>query len=370
MNSFVVRRMGLLAIGLAGCGTTELWWYSCPKPDRGHLAFDGTPDPCHYKDQDAGAEEGCPPGACVLRPTYWDGPFWVWVGPDPAVMKFGSKGPPECPLGTAGPAGDWHADLLAPPACAICTCEPSTGSCELPSVFTASTVTCGQPGGTSIAFDAPVSWDGKCDTTNQVPANAAKSLTIAPVTVTEESCPVGPPVAALTGGAVPYVWQTLVRTCHGQEWSGCGSPSASCVPKGNQPSSEFRLCVMKEGKIDYDCDDRWPEQRVIYKDVKDDRNCLTECTCGAPIGSKCTAEASVYQNSDNTCGGPTVVDIGIGSTSEACFDIVPPGKPLGSKSATSPTYNSGTCAPILGTSMGSATEQEPSTLCCRTEPLP
>lgn len=345
----------------------------CP-PSEMDLGNDD-PDPSEAG-ADAGADKGCPPGICVRRPPLWDGPLWVWIGPDPAMVPLGWDGPPACPSNTDGDAGDWHADLLAPTECAACTCGPSTGSCALPSSLMAHDVVCqdlDQPHN-DISFDPPASWDGACDNMTQIPANVAKSLTIAPLTVSEESCPIGPVdprVPALTASVVPYIWQTFVRTCYGHGWSQCGSPLASCIPKGNQPASEFRLCVILTGEYPERCDGEWPEKHVIYKEVKDERQCLTECTCGPPVGSMCTAKASVYQNSDSTCDGATVEgDVGIASTGPKCFDIVPPGQPLGSKSATSPTYIAGTCEPILGTAIGSAAGQEPATLCCRTEPLP
>jgi hypothetical protein len=53
----------------------------------------------------------------------------------------------------------------------------------------------------------------------------------------------------------------------------------------------------------------------------------------------------------------------VDATAPTCQDL-PPGTPLGSKSATAPTYTPGTCAPDGGVPSGAATPSGPSTLCC------
>lgn len=352
-----VRRVApfvLAALPLGGLGLTvtacqeRMMWF--------HSADAGVP-------ADAGP---CFPGTCVLRPPLWDGPLWVWLGPDPGE-GLGDPAP-ECPATTDGDAGTWHADLVAPPACFPCTCGPSTGSCELPSKLTVSTSPCGQ-GVPSIPFDAPAGWDGSCDASTKVPANTAASVKIAPITIKNEACAVGPKGPALE--KVPTVWQTMAVTCYGQGWSECGNPESSCIPQGNQPSPDFRLCVIHEGVVQSDCHPSWPEKHIVYKGVQDDRQCLTECTCGPPKGSVCTSFLSIYENNDTTCGGPVVFpSLPISSAQPGpCHDLSPAGKPMGSKSATPPTYIPGTCEAIPGTSTGDAIPQEPATLCCRTEPL-
>lgn len=367
MKTLGVRCAALLALGLVGCGTTDLWWYSCPEPDRGHLASDGTHDPCHYKDQDAGADdagpdtgEGCPPNECVKRTWHWEGPIWLWFGP---VAEA-----PACPPGPTGPvapAWEGNRDLVYEPRCETCTCEPSTGSCILPSALTASTVACNQSGGTSISFDAPMSWDGTCDSTNSIPAGAVSSLTIPPLTVMDEGCaPSLLHVPRLIPPVVPVSWKTLARACHGQGWLPCGNPLGTCIPPDALPPSGFRLCIAKSG--DENCDDpEWPEYQVFYKGFEDGRQC-SECTCDPPTGSMCTARLSVYANTDNACSGPVVDgDIGLSSEKPTCTDINPSGQPLGSKSATPPTYLSGTCTPGENEGTGEAKAIKPETFCCK-----
>src|SRR5438132_9744187 len=120
---------------LAGCLPSEM--------DLG----DDFPDP--PADAGADASETCRSEEYTRWPTHWWSPMWVWFGPN------GQE--PSCP--DNGPrAFEGYDELDAPFACDPCTCDPPTGSCVLPSVLTASTVACSQPGGTLISFDAPMCW--------------------------------------------------------------------------------------------------------------------------------------------------------------------------------------------------------------------
>ncbi|UQA60443.1 hypothetical protein [Polyangium aurulentum] len=59
-----------------------------------------------------------------------------------------------------------HRQLVIPDTtCPACTCLPSTGSCGLPSAFTAYTSAgCDLPAA-ETSFDAPAGWDGSCSAT-------------------------------------------------------------------------------------------------------------------------------------------------------------------------------------------------------------
>jgi hypothetical protein len=335
---------------LAACDTRVMWFRYA---DAGADA-----------DVDGGADAGqvCDIGECIKRPSGWDGPLWAWIGPNPALI--GSEEAPNCPLGDSDREG--YTDLAAPEECAQCSCLPSTGSCELPSKLTASTDICGA-GTPTIPFDAPASWGGTCDATIQVPTGVAKSLTIAPLTVTQESCAVGldPPAA---GVVTPY-WKTLARTCVGDDWDECGGPHWYCIDKSQAPFPGARLCVLQSGRSLEDCNADWPEKYVLHQQGIDDERKCTECTCAPPLGSMCTALLSVYENSA-ACSGPAVFNqLPISSTSPGpCFDLSPPGKPMGSKLATSPTYIPGTCEAVPGSFIpdgGTLTVTPSFTLCCK-----
>lgn len=351
MRYFTAAKLGLLMAILTGC-----------PPSRMDLGDDGPAPSDAGADADADADESCPESACFTSPAGWFGPYLLWFGPN------GQE--PQCPYG--GPNGDAYIgydDLVAPLACEACACGLPTGSCALPSVFTASSSTCATdgPGSLHFPFTAPDAWDGVCDNTTQVSAGEAKSLTIAPLTVTDGTCQVlDPPVPGLTSKPVASSWDTFARACHGQALR-CNDPDATCLPT---PDPAFRVCVYQEGDNACPKVGNWPEKHVFYNDVEDRREC-TECTCGPPQGSMCTALLSVYENSASTCEGPLVFNqLSISSESPGpCHDISPSGKPMGSKSATPPTYIPGTCASIPGLPVEGriATKIEPSTLCCRPE---
>ncbi len=226
--------MGLLLAGLAGCDYYDLvdaYW--CDHPDKGHKGPDGQPDPCHRQDADGGtdpgAEPSCDVGAYAHWRLPWEPPTMLWFGPPDQA--------PECPRGPATISYEGYADLVAPSTCEACTCDPPTGSCALPSKITASTAVCGAQGA-STSFDAPASWDGSCDSTTQTPDGAAHSLSIDSITMTENGCASGPPVAAKV---LSLRWDTFARGCDvglpgGQPSAQSASQmSQSCL--GSKPAS-------------------------------------------------------------------------------------------------------------------------------------
>lgn len=357
---FALVAVGMCSVTLPACLGWDVWIYDCDHPDHplpSDIGPDGRRDPCHR--QDAGAEadvdKWCPPAECVGRPLAWDGPWLLWYGP--------SGEEPDCPYGGKdGVAWEGGKDL-APLECASCSCGPSVGSCGLPSVLTASTNACTQPGGTSISFDAPMSWDGKCDNMNPIAPGVVQSLTTAPLTIQQEGCTPGPIVTRDVTPNKPF--GTFARVCHGQALS-CGDPARTCLP----PNPAFLRCISFPG--DNPCRDvpGWQsaERYVFYAGVDGQGTCST-CTCGPPEGSLCTALLSVYGGSD--CNGPAVFhQEQISSANAPCRDLSPPLQALGSKSVTSPTYLAGVCDPIRGTATDNRTLARPMTFCCQQENIP
>jgi hypothetical protein len=341
---------GLLLVALGGCGVQRLDWYFCENPEPDHLGPDGEPDPCHKRDM--GGDLGCKVGEFVHWEHEWESPSWVWIGAEGLA--------PECPLGPDTISYEGHADLVAPSLCDACTCEPPTGSCALPSTLTASTGVCGAPGA-KTSFNAPMPWDGSCDSTTQTPDGAAHSLTIDPIAMTENGCAVGPPVAAK---AISLRWATFARACDVDLPDG-PSARSSCFPR-DPPPPGFALCVFQKGEnvCPTDAGNIFTEQHVFYRGAQDDRQC-SACACGAPAGSACTATISIYKGADLTCSDPALVAIPVSSMSQTCLDIQLPGQALGSKSAGPTTYLPGTCQAIGGDGSGVATPTNPTTLCCR-----
>ena len=339
---------GLLLVFLVGCGVQYIDLYACDDPDTEHLGPDGKPDPCH--EQDVGGDLRCDVGQFTHWAHGWESPSWLWIGPENQA--------PECPLGSATISYEGHADLVAPSVCEACTCEPPTGACALPSTLTASTMACNISGGSSTSFNAPTPWDGSCDSTTQTPVGAAHSLTIATVAMTENGCAAGPPSAAKV---VSLRWDTYARACD-VHWPLSPIERSICLPPDPAPPG-FALCIFHEDEMDCPTEQGniFTEQHFFYKGVEDNRQC-SACTCGAPMGSACTATISIYKNP--MCSG-LLDQKTISSSSSTCTDIQLPGQALGSKSAGPTTYLPGTCPAMGGDGSGSATPTKSATFCCR-----
>lgn len=343
--------MGALLVGLTGCGVQFAPLYYCEDPDIGHKGPDGEPDPCHFQNADGG-DPRCDVGQYVHWQALWADPTLLWIGPEEQA--------PECPRGPSTVSYEGHTDLVALPVCEACTCEPPTGSCALPSTLTASTAVCDTPGALT-SFNAPTPWDGSCDSTTQIPSGAAHSLKIDPMTMTENGCALGPPVAAKV---VSLHWDTFARGC---DVAFPPSPieRSICFPGDLLPPG-FALCIVRVGEhaCPADPENLFTERHVFYQGVQDDRQC-SACSCGAPTGSTCTATISIYKGNDLTCIPPTFAQIPVSSEGPACLNIQLPGQALGSKSAGPTTYLPGTCPPMGGDASGSAIPTEPDTFCCR-----
>jgi hypothetical protein len=349
----IARSSGIavLLFVLTGCNE-YMDGYDCLNPDKGHRDAQNNPDPCHHND--VGAAK-CDVGDFVHWAIQWEDPTLLWFGPADQV--------PECPRGPMTIAYEAQTDLVALSACEACTCEPPTGSCALSSTLTASTTACSMPGGASTSFNAPSPWDGSCDSTTQTPSGASQSLTIEPMTMIENGCALGPPVAAKV---VSLHWDTFARGCDIDLPDGPADRS-KCLPPDIIPSG-FALCIFHEGERDCPTDpgNVFTEKHVFYNGVQDDRQC-SACSCGAPTGSVCTAQLAVYEGA--SCSGSPLMSNPISSAKLTCLDITIPGQALGSKSAGAVTYLPGTCPPEGGDGSGSAIPIKPDTFCCRPNTL-
>jgi hypothetical protein len=344
--------VGALLVALAGCETYTIEGnYTCTDPDKGHRGPDGMPDPCHYQDAGAPVDAGasCAVGELEHYALHWASPTLLWFGPEGQA--------PECPQGPKTMSYEGHTDLVAPTACEACTCEPSTGSCALPSKLTASPSVCDPQVMPTIPWDAPTPWDGQCDSTNPVAAGLAHSLTIGPLTKTENGCAIGP---SLPAKVIALHWDTYARTCDIGLPDGPNDRSI-CLPADLVPPG-FRLCVFHDG--DLACPSKatndFTEQHVFYGGVEDNRQC-SACSCGAPAGSACTATISIYKNAN--CSAP-LNQITVSSSSETCTDIQFPGQALGSKKAGPTTYLPGVCPAMGGDASGGVIKTDPITICC------
>jgi hypothetical protein len=175
----------------------------------------------------------------------------------------------------------------------------------------------------------------------------------------ENGCAVGPPVAAKV---VSFHWDTYARACDVHWTLGPSDRSICLLP--DPPPPGFALCIVQKGEnaCPTDPSNTFTEQHVFYEGVQDDRQC-SACTCGAPTGSICTAQLSIYEGS--SCNASPLMSNPISSAMPACFDIPIPGQMLGSKSTGPTTYLPGICPAMGGDGSGIATPANPTTLCCR-----
>ena len=192
--------LGLLLLGLTGCDVEVLNMYTCSAPDVDHIGPDGQPiDTTHHEDPH---ELSCTIGQFSHWPYEWGSPSWAWMGPEDQA--------PACPEGVISVSYEGHADSVAPVLGEVCTCDPPTGSCALPSTISASTTACDTPGGAKTSFNAPSPWDGSCDGTTQAPGGSARSLTVDPIVMTENGCASGTPIPARVA---PRHWNKFARMC-------------------------------------------------------------------------------------------------------------------------------------------------------------
>nr|AYM54564.1 hypothetical protein [Racemicystis crocea] len=348
--------VGLAGV-LTGC-TVDHDLYTCLNPDPGHVDGQGKDDPCHTRPT-------CP-GQCVAgAPPDWFGPVVAWIGPTSEVSAV--QCPPEAP--TAGPMR--FADLVAPNECSACSCEPPTGSCELPTSIYARASICQKSGAWVTSFDAPANWDGSCTDINAIPQGTdcggvpcVQSINIAPLKVIESGCTpveIPPPLPP-----APPSWGRAALLCSADlrpEQTDCKDSGLSCSPRADPLPAGFRHCVFKDNI--HTCPPDYPQRYIFYEHFEDARSC-SSCQCGEPIGSVCSASMSIFTAASD-CTGPTEVKL-ISSIMPVCTDMAMPGQGALSKSATEPVYTPGICEASGGEPLGAAVPIVPSTICCPQEP--
>jgi hypothetical protein len=357
------------AVGLscAGCGYSPLLaGYTCDDPDEGHVDADGREDPCHRNDStrvvDAGSDSGPngPPCQCVpIAPNGWQEPVLVWIGP-PSVA-------PACP--TQAPARlAYGLEIIASSiSCGACACDPPVGSCTLPEISSTSSALCPgtAPGASHIFFNAPSGWDGSCTSMDAIPGGncasspCVQSLTISPLILTQGECT--PKAAPPSNPPTQPVWGTVAVSCKSSSSLACSNAGEVCGPAA---PPEYRRCISL--REDSPCPTGpYSERHLAFDALKDNRGCAP-CSCGPAVGNSCTASISVFK--DDACTLPLLGTVPVSSNGPSCFDLQPPGPPLGSKSAGPIIYSPGVCQPSGGVPTGSADGVSPTTFCCLPDP--
>jgi hypothetical protein len=281
-------------------------------------------------------------GTCAPPPPAgWDAPALVWMGTSPPSSD-------TCPADAASGTYDGFGALNVPSSgCGPCACGSPT--CSLPTTITDDPAACPASALPPTSFDPPAGWTGTCD--GSASASGVGSFTVGP---TASSC-----APSLLAPLPAPTWEQFARRCEGASAGAgaCATAGEACLPP---PPPGFRVCVLTAG--DADCaaaPAAYATKYLFYQSFQDTRAC-SACACGAPGGASCSTTVSVF--ADGACSalvGSATVD----ATGSVCTDL-PPGTPLGSKSAAPATISGGSCAPSGGALSGQATPVTPSTLCC------
>jgi hypothetical protein len=102
-------------------------------------------------------------------------------------------------------------------------------------------------------------------------------------------------------------------------------------------------------------------KHVFFDDATGGPMC-TPCSCGAPVGSLCTAKVSIY--GDGTCT-TLLATVPASSFAPTCFDVNPAGQAVGSTDISILAYQPGSCPASGGELTGAFALQGPTTFCCK-----
>jgi hypothetical protein len=305
---------------------------TCPLPDAdaGVIVVQAPPAPC--------AGQCVPPG-----PEGWYPPSLVFMGPKPSTTL-------RCP----DPTTPWYDGVAMPaaPVCGACACQPSTGSCVLPATVTAHADQC--PGtGAGTIFDPPSAWDGSCAAPPTI-AGGVQSVTVAPLAVNDACAPVTPTASD------PPPPPPIVLACGSTMASGtCAAPADVCLPT----EQTWMVCISHAGAGDEEtaaCPKGPYKELYVVADAFTEPAC-SPCTCGSPEGSACGASLVSFYT-DDACSDP-IAAVTVEASASTCVDV-PSSAPLGSVSASAPTYTPGTCAASGSALTGPPIPDAPTTLCC------
>ena len=273
-------------------------------------------------------------------------------------------------VGTPNEQFRLYRELDAPPAtCDACACAEAEGECTgLPAEIQIQSGPCGATDVITTSFGGPTNWDGSC--TNEYAMVAGKMCGAVPCAQSVRATVLPPPTNEACKPKEKFptqkttmTWTIGLLACSAvREETDCGSTKAYCVNHLAGPG--WQHCIHRVG-MHNKCPANYPyNATVAYRgNVVDDRGCA-ECTCGAAQGGGCLATMAVYD--DGACSQSPAAVNNVSSFGELCFNVQPPGRPLGSKTMSLPTYLPGTCLASGGEPIGKAIpdEDEAVTFCC------
>ncbi|MDC0745340.1 hypothetical protein [Polyangium mundeleinium] len=115
------------------------------------------------------------------------------------------------------------------------------------------------------------------------------------------------------------------------------------------------------------CPSVFPDRFVFYRGTEGQVEC-SPCTCGEPVGAKCNAKLSAFQ--DPACGSVPPSLFENVPAAAICIDFSASPLTLGAMEADWISNEPGTCEPSGGELIGEVKGTDPRVFCCQTPPPP
>lgn len=281
-------------------------------------------------------------GACVSpAPSGWTGPFFVYDGPPSSA--------PPCPAELPKQVLAGHDELQPPDGaqCDACTCGgPSGGTCGAVPLTAYQMPDPGACGGCSTDYLVPA------DTCFEILAcgDPLGSIVMQAAPANGGTCTPSVPDATLP----TLQWARAAVGCAPPALTppGCGADS-QCLP-APPPMFEAGACIVRTG--DVECPGHpYDQKRRFYLGAIDERGC-DACTCGVAHDAKCHGQIKVFDSNYAVCDVQEVhYDVPQDCTwkSGDHWVTVVLDPPQG-----------GACDPAGGGPVGTASPDQPVTLCC------
>lgn len=169
----------------------------------------------------------------------------------------------------------------------------------------------------------------------------------------------GPQATCTSGTVSPNIgatsWEVSRRACAATKAAlTCANLDDVCVSAPGQPF-EPAICVFRPGT--HSCPPGYPNQTVYFENVSDTRSCPNSCACKAEGG---VCQVSVESFSGTSCTGLTNVGK-VNSTNPWCGLQ---GGIMSIRPSTPTILNAGFCQPTDPPLTGTATPEDPITVCC------
>jgi hypothetical protein len=266
-----------------------------------------------------------------------------WSGPVTVVVSAVAQALPSC-AGAWPSSADHDHGLDAPDAeCSKCSCSSPSVQCTLAGVVIHTGTSCSGSVEQTLSPQA----SGVCSSFTSQDMDTLEGLQSQ---ASSGSCTESGGTASLP----PVAWTEHARICEGAVFGlGC-EDSDPCVPA---PTGPFQLCVTQAGN--QACPTGYGDKTLLYGGFTDTRGC-SSCSCGSAQNAQCNSATEIW-NVPNCAGGPdaTVPNDGVACLHEHLL-VVSSGSFMFTAAG-----NAGACPTAGGAPNGTATETDPTTVCCR-----